>query len=140
MLNMFFRFIGSLYLTLFPLKKPKLGNLLFTILQGSCLYSVVLGHYFPAYVKPLMIVGFIGLGFGRAGTFLPYILAYQNLKSDDDIVAVNLWISLVFLGFGLAYLINYLFSTICHYHWSVEISVSILIFIGLGIIVFIALN
>ena len=124
----------------FPLKRPKLGNLVFTMIQALSLYSVVLGHFFPSYAKPLMMIGFAGLGFGRAASFLPYLIAYQNLQSDEDIVAVNLWQSLSIFGYAIVYFIDYLFTHLLSQHWSVELSVTLLIFIFLGILVYAVLN
>ena len=136
MINMISRLLGSLYLLLFPLKKPNLGNLMFTILQACCMYFVVLGHYFPTFVKPLMIVGFIGLGIGRASTFLPYLLAYQNLRSNEDVVTINLCFALSTLGCGFPYLIEYLVEVVLHCHWTVELYVAIFLLLISGVVVY----
>ena len=114
MINMISRFVGSLYLMFFPLKRPKLGNLVFTIIQAFSFYFVVLSHYFVDYAKLLMLLGLAGLGFGRASTFLPYLLAYKNLRESEDVVAVNIWQALTVLGYAFALLIDYFLSTVCH--------------------------
>ena len=73
------KIFGCLWLMYFPFEQPKRGFLLFNILKGIFMCSMILGSWMGNAIEAIFCLLMLGIGFVKVMTFLTlvYIGSYE---------------------------------------------------------------
>ena len=110
------RGLGTLFLILFPPVKQKLTYTVGGFIQASGFAIMCLAHLYPEHHWPILIVGTIFYGSGRAVFMIPFILVSHFFRAEAEQKYLSLWYATNYFTRVFSYsLIFYLQSK---FHWT----------------------
>ena len=77
----FFRFLLILYLLFFPVKRLKVTIFVLSMVQCLSLLLISAAHLFPSMAELLLLIGFAGIGAGKANLSLSSLLTIENINA-----------------------------------------------------------
>ena len=94
------RFCGTLYLSIWPSKNPKLTYFLTSLAISTFMGCIPIINLAPDYAKEILIVIFLFKGFGSAIILIPIYLVneYFNPNSKRDQVFIGIWMASMGVG------------------------------------------
>ena len=133
MFNMVVRMIIYVKLILIPSQTPKktyFGYILVTTV-GCAL--MMISKVIPDAAKVLIFIGALGFAPIRAGSALPYLLAYQYLSGPEFVTSLNMWTGLNKVGNIWAYFLKYLLVNVFGYSYIVFLGIYLALFFVAGL-------
>ena len=134
-MSFFGRILGGIYILYFPSQKPKKSYVISCYLTSFFLCLIPMMSLVPFLSKEILLFSMFASGFCRSYIIVMNMIVSENIDSEENKKALNIWGSLFFLGDPLIVFLSYSLLNNFNISWqkSFLIIVSLFTFITLTI-------